>query len=58
MTNLTNLTLDKSNEHQVESLDTFFQVLQQGVDVFTLQIWREILSQVLFPMLEDIDLAI
>lgn len=42
----------------MDSLDIFFQVLQQGVDIFTLQIWREILSQVLFPMMEDIDLAI
>jgi len=33
-------------------------VLQQGVDCFSLEFWREILSQVLFPMLEDIDLAI
>ena len=42
----------------MDSLDCFFQVLQQGVDEFTLQFWREVLSQVLFPMLEDIDLAI
>lgn len=39
-------------------MENFFQVLQQGVDVFSLEFWNEILSQVLFPMLEDIDLAI
>lgn len=33
-------------------------MLQQGVDFFTLDFWREILSQVFFPLLEDIDLAI
>ena len=57
LTNLTNLTLDKNNANQQESLEIFFQVLQQGDD-FSLEFWREILSQVLFPMLEDIDLAI
>ena len=58
LTNLTNLSLDKANENQIESLNIFFQVLQQGVDFFDLEFWKEILSQVLFPMLEDIDLAI
>ena len=58
LTNLTNLSLDKANEHQLETLDIFFRVLQQGVDIWKLDFWREILSQVLFPMLEDIDLAI
>lgn len=58
LTNLTNLSLDKANENQDDSLEFFFQVLQQGVDVFTLEFWQEIFSQVLFPMLEDIDLAI
>ena len=28
LTNLTNLTLDKNNENQQESLEIFFQVLQ------------------------------
>lgn len=58
MTNLTNLVLDKANENQHETLEILFQVLQQGVEIFSLEFWREILSQVLFPMLEDIDLAI
>ena len=36
LTNLTNLSLDKVNEGQQESLEIFFQVLQQGVEVFSL----------------------
>ena len=58
MTNLTNLSLDKSSENQTTSISIFFQVLKQGVSEFNLQFWQEVLSQVFYPMLEDIDLAI
>jgi hypothetical protein len=39
LTNLTNLSLDKANGHQQESMDIFFEVLQQGVDIFSLEFW-------------------
>lgn len=39
-------------------MEILFQVLQHGTVVFDLSFWREILSQVLFPMLDNIDLAI
>ena len=58
MTGLTNLSLDKSSDKQTTSISVFFQVLKQGVGEFSVTFWHEILSQVFFPMLEDIDLAI
>ena len=33
-------------------------MLQHGVDVFDISFWQEIFSQVLLPMLLDIELAI
>jgi hypothetical protein len=57
LTNLTNLSMDKNLENQTFSVEILFQVLQKGVDVFDLSFWREILSQVLLPILEDIDIA-
>ena len=44
LTNLTNLALDKNNDNQQESLEIFFQVLQQGDEIFSLEFWQEILS--------------
>ena len=59
MTNLTNLAMDNQNiENKVFSMEILFQILEHGIQAFDLNFWREILSQVLFPMLEDIDLAI
>ena len=59
MSNLTNLAMDNQNiENKVFSMETLFQILEHGIQPFDLNFWREILSQVLFPMLEDIDLAI
>jgi hypothetical protein len=39
MTNLTNLSLDKSSDNQTTSISIFFQVLKQGVSEFNLQFW-------------------
>ena len=59
MTNLTNLAMDTQNvDNKILSMETLFQVLEHGIQAFDLNFWREILSQALFPMLEDIDLAI
>lgn len=49
--------MDKNLDNQKFSVEVLFQVLQKGVDVFDLSFWREILSQVLMPILEDIDIA-
>ena len=57
-TNLTNLSMDKNLDSQAFSVEIFFQALQKGVEVFDLSFWREILSQVFLPILEDIDIAI
>jgi hypothetical protein len=57
LTNLTNLSMDKNLDNQAFSIEILFQVLNKGVDVFDLNFWREILSQVLLPVLEDIDIA-
>jgi hypothetical protein len=59
MTNLTNLAMDTQNaDNKVLSMEALFQVFEHGIKAFDLNFWREILSQVVFPMLEDIDLAI
>lgn len=57
LTNLTNLSMDKNLDNQTFSVEILFQVLQKGVEVFDLSFWREILSQVFLPILEDIDIA-
>jgi len=49
--------MDKNLDNQAFSVEVLFQVLNKGVDVFDLSFWREILSQVLLPVLEDIDIA-
>jgi hypothetical protein len=49
--------MDKNLDNQTFSVEILFQALQKGVEVFDLSFWREILSQVLLPILEDIDIA-
>ena len=56
LTNLTKLMMENSSEQKLFSMEIFFRVLDHGIDAFDLNFWQEILSQVLYPMLKDIDL--
>ena len=47
--------METSSEQKLFSLEVFFQVLDHGIDAFDLNFWREMLSQVLYPMLKDVD---
>lgn len=59
LTNLTNLIMEKRRDIQEKSLHVFFDKIfnEYSVD-FTLDFWRDVLSQVILPMLEDIHLAV
>lgn len=58
LNNLTNLIMEKRREIQEKSSSIFFKVFNEyGVD-FSLEFWKEILSQIVLPLLEDIHLAV
>jgi hypothetical protein len=50
--------MDRSSHLQKEALDTFFSILDCAVSHFSADLWREVLSQVFLPLLEDINLAL
>jgi hypothetical protein len=58
LTTCTNLVMDRSSHLQKEALDTFFSILDCAVSHFSADLWREVLSQVFLPLLEDINLAL
>ena len=57
--NLTKLVKDSREKGQkVFSLEVFFQVLGHCTEQLEVEFWKEMLSQVLLPMLQDIDIAL
>jgi hypothetical protein len=58
LNNLTNLIMERRREVQEKSTVLFFKVLNKFSSDFTLEFWREILSQIVLPLLEDIHLAV
>lgn len=58
LNNLTNLIMERRREVQEKSTALFFKVLNRFSQDFTLDFWREILSQIVLPLLEDIHLAV
>lgn len=58
MNNLTNLIMEKRKEIQEKSSALFFKILNRYSSEFSLEFWREILSQIVLPLLEDIHLAV
>lgn len=58
MTNLTNLIMEKRKDIQEKSFAVFFKIFNDYNTDFTLDFWKEILSQIILPLLEDIHLAV
>jgi hypothetical protein len=58
MNNLTNLIMEKRREIQEKSSIIFFKVFNEYGTEFSLDFWKEILSQIVLPLLEDIHLAV
>jgi hypothetical protein len=58
LTNLTNLIMEKRKEIQDKSFSVLFKIFNDYNTDFTLDFWREILSQIILPLLEDIHLAV
>ena len=58
LTTCTNLVMDRQSNLQKEGLDCFFRILDRAAGHFEPALWNEILSQVLLPLLEDINLAL
>jgi hypothetical protein len=50
--------MDRSSHLQKEALDCLFNILTSAVNHFTPDLWREVLSQVFLPLLEDINQAL
>lgn len=58
LTNLTNLIMEKRRDVQDKSSQIFFRVFNHYGSDFTLDFWKEILTQIVLPLLEDIHLAV
>lgn len=58
MNNLTNLIMERRKEVQEKSSVLFFKILNNYSGDFSLDFWREILNQIVLPLLEDIHLAV
>ena len=58
MNNLTNLIMEKRRDIQEKSSIIFFKVFNEYGTEFSLDFWKEILSQIVLPLLEDIHLAV
>lgn len=54
LTNLTNLIMEKRKEIQDKSFIVLFKIFNDYSSEFTLEFWKEILSQIILPLLEDI----
>lgn len=46
--------IDKNQERQQTAIDNLFGVMQKAATNSSAEFWREVFSQVLYPVLEDI----
>lgn len=58
MHSLTNLILEKNQKKQTRAISILFNILERAVVKNTVNFWRELLSHVFYPILEDIHLAV
>lgn len=58
LNNLTNLIMEKRRDIQEKSSALFFKVLNSYSGDFSLEFWRELLQQIVLPLMEDIHLAV
>jgi hypothetical protein len=50
--------MEKRRDIQDRSSDIFFKVFNQYGSEFSFDFWKEILNQIVLPLLEDIHLAV
>jgi hypothetical protein len=58
LNNLTNLIMEKRRDIQEKSSQIFFKIFHNYSADFSIEFWREILNQIVLPLLEDIHLAV
>jgi hypothetical protein len=58
LTNLTNLIMERRRDLQEKGSSLFFKILNHYTSDFDIEFWREILNQIVLPLLEDINLAV
>ena len=58
LNNLTNLIMEKRKEIQEKAFAVLFKIFNEYRQDFYLEFWREILNQIILPLLEDIHLAV
>lgn len=58
LNNLTNLIMERRKDIQEKSSALFFKILNVYSADFNLEFWREIMNQIVLPLLEDIHLAV
>lgn len=58
LNNLTNLIMERRRDIQEKSSALFFKILNSYSADFNLDFWREIMNQIVLPLLEDIHLAV
>jgi DNA mismatch repair protein MutH len=58
LNNLTNLIMERRRDIQEKSSALFFKILNSYSTDFNLDFWREIMNQIVLPLLEDIHLAV
>jgi len=58
LTNLTNLIMEKRKDIQEKAFNVLFRIMNDFNQDFNLEFWKEILNQIILPLLEDIHLAV
>ncbi len=58
LTNLTNLMMEKRKDIQQKAFAVFFRLLEDNCHKFSDSFWADLLMQVVWPLLEDIRLAV
>ena len=58
LTNLTNLIMEKRKDIQEKAFNVLFRIMNDYDQDFNLEFWKDILNQILLPLLEDIHLAV
>ena len=58
LNNLTNLIMEKRKEIQEKAFAVLVKIFNEYRHDFYLEFWREILNQIILPLLEDIHLAV
>lgn len=56
--NVSNLVIDKQPEKQTRAMQNLFAIMERATLSNSFLFWREVFSQVMYPVLEDIQLAV